>query len=303
MLWGYEVVAQALVVDAQIPQLAGFGTGRATLDRPVSGIGWLEFVGDIAVQGRAWVGGQWRGVRTQRIGTGFGLEVEGIGRFHVSDDGCEIVCTEADPKIDRSTLSEAIVGPCLILALALQGTWCLHASAVLSGGRLVAIVGESGLGKSTLAAFLDAQGSPWRRVADDILPFALRHDGLTALPRFPQLKLSPDRQPSIGMPERMPLEAIYVLAPADVAAAPDLRPLTKQEVALALVRHTVAARLFDRDLLAHHLDVCSQAAGLVPVRRLLYPHRLDLLADVAQLLAEDISQLPSAGALPSVDFV
>lgn len=54
------------------------------------------------------------------------------------------------------------------LASALQGKVVLHASAVRCPHGVVAFIGESGVGKSTLAAHLSALGFP--RLAEDLLP-------------------------------------------------------------------------------------------------------------------------------------
>ena len=60
---------------------------------------------------------------------------------------------------------------------------------------------------------------------------------------------------------------------------------------LALVSHTVAARLFGKDLLAQHLAFCAQAAAQMPVRRLAYPRRFDTLPRVRDALAADLETL------------
>jgi hypothetical protein len=44
---------------------------------------------------------------------------------------------------------------------------------------------------------------------------------------------------------------------------------------LTLVRHTLSARLFGRELLAAHLAFCGQAARRTPVWRLPYAHSAD----------------------------
>ncbi|MCB0243469.1 MAG: hypothetical protein KDI12_08675, partial [Anaerolineae bacterium] len=63
-------------------------------------------------------------------------------------------------------------------------------------------------------------------------------------------------------------------------------PLDNKTATLALLSHTVAARLFDANLLRRHLSFCAEVAASVPVRRLVYPHRPDALAAVKALLEE-----------------
>lgn len=118
-------------------------------------------------------------------------------------------------------LAEMLLGPALTLALALQGTWCLHAGAVAVAGQGVAFVGESGVGKSTLAAYFDEQVPDSWRVADDVLPVTVEEDNLVAFPRYPQLGLPAQAQIGAVGPERLPIERIYLLAPSfDASKAP-----------------------------------------------------------------------------------
>jgi hypothetical protein len=90
------------------------------------------------------------------------------------------------------------------------------------------------------------------------------------------------------LPEAVALGAIYQLAGS---AGPDPRTtrLAVQEATLALVRHTVAARLFDRDLLAAHLTFCAQVAATVPVKRLDYRRSFADLPLVGRAIAADLN--------------
>ena len=124
----------------------------------------------------------------------------------------------------------------------------------------------------------------------------------TAFPRFPQLKLDAAAQPGPRLPEALPLIGLFVLGPrprrsperpvARALGSTSTRPLTRAEAALALVRHTASARLFDRALLGWHLELCSALAERLPVAELTYPwsgalapglvERIERLAAVAE---------------------
>jgi hypothetical protein len=72
-----------------------------------------------------------------------------------------------------------------------RGFFPLHASVVVIQGRAVAFTGDSGAGKSTMAAWLHAQGYPL--LCDDVC--VIRFDeqgGPLAYPGFPRLKLWQD---------------------------------------------------------------------------------------------------------------
>ena len=112
------------------------------------------------------------------------MEIPAAGRFWTAADGSAIHQVSQVPGSDPAFLAEALLGPPLVLALALRDTWCLHASAVEYGGRVIAFLGESGAGKSTLAAYLAGQPGV-RRVADDILPVAWQDHRLYYLAAFP----------------------------------------------------------------------------------------------------------------------
>ncbi len=211
---------------------------------------------------------------------GFHLEIEGAGRFFVAADGRGAAVVAPAPGAPAALLVEVALGPLLILALALGGIFCLHASAVAVGGgdappRAVAFLGPSGSGKSTLAASLAGAGSVLGHLADDVLPVRADAGGLEVRARFPQLKLPPDRQPAAGAPESLRLAALFLLAPSEDSRAGRgalrLEELASRDAALAFVRHTAAARLFTPALLDRHLDAAAAVAGRLPVCRLTYP--------------------------------
>lgn len=223
-----------------------------------------------------------------RHAQGLRLQIAGAGEFSVTADGTAAIALE--PAMADGTLAEVLLGPPLVLALAIHGVWCLHASAVSVEGCVVAFAGESGNGKSTLAASLNgAGGGGWRRLADDTLPVSLDAEGLLALPHFPQLKLPAAEQHPVDAPARLPLAGVFVIAPPEGESAVTVRLLARREAMQALIRHTVAARLFDRPLLAAHLDFCAEAAARVPVWRLGYPHRREALPQVREAIRRTLS--------------
>jgi hypothetical protein len=197
-----------------------------------------------------------------------------------------------DGQASPEDLSQVVLGPALILALALQGVWCLHASAVVFGDTAVIFAGESGWGKSTLARYLGEQAG-WRRAADDVLPVVPVGNGLMALPHFPQLKLPSGAQPANGLPQRLPVAAVYVLDrdQKETGEAITILGLNERDAALALIRHTVAARLFGPDLLRQHMAFCAKVAGQVPVRLLRYPRQFAWLPELRDRLAADLAQV------------
>lgn len=223
------------------------------------------------------VAGANRRVETWSAPPGYLLKATSGSDFYIASDGGSIQRIENDepwPKLDR----EILVGPVLVLALALRGVWSLHASAVTCNGHVIAFLGESGQGKSTLASHLSPR---MQLTADDILPVTLTDSGLIGWPHFPQLKLPLDAQPGPSLPESLPVNHICLL---DTAEEISLRPLSPSEAAQTLLRHTAGTRLFPPELLSKHLAFCAQAGSKIQVSRLTYPRRMDALQDVQKLL-------------------
>ena len=244
-------------------------------------------VGNIFCHTTGWIGETTRHVETWSAPPGLLLKVSGGSDFYIGPEGETILrVDDAQDETGRLPLSaldrEILLGPALVLALALRGSWSLHASAAMFRGQTTVFLGESGRGKSTLAAYLGHSG--WQQVADDILPASLEPDGVRVWPRFPQLKLPPDQQPALSLPEQLPLERICVLEDTEAEAAPGLQLLPPGRAVQELIRHTAGSRLFDPALLARHLAFCAAAAGQIPVYRLAYPHREEALPEIKTLL-------------------
>ena len=210
-----------------------------------------------------------------------------MGQLAIARDGSWVDGSALDPRLPTALLEELLLGPGLVVALAARGILCLHASAVTASRGAVAFVGESGRGKSTLAARLQRHG--FGRLADDVLPLEVADAAAPVRPAFPQLKLPADGQPGAVAPERLRLQAIYLLPTAleeVVGGGVEIAPLAPGEALAALLRHTVATRLFTADLLRAHLGACGALAERVPVRRLRLPLRWEALPEACRRIGE-----------------
>ena len=145
------------------------------------------------------------------------------------------------------------------------------------------MLGESGQGKSTLSGYL-ANEAGWRLAADDILPVTGGSGGVLAWPRFPQLKLPIHSQPGTGLPEQLNISNVCIISDASVDEVPTLQRLSASRAAQGYLGHTAGTRMFTAELLAKHQVFCSQAAEQVPVYRLTYPHRWEMLPQVRESL-------------------
>jgi hypothetical protein len=231
----------------------------------------------------------------------------GIGAFRMCG-GTEIV-VDASPGADPSIIGSLLLGPALAVILHQRNRLVLHASAVAMGGGAVAFLGDSGWGKSTMAAALHARG--FGVVTDDVLALYLDEPrGPVAHPGVPRLSLAPEvvhafvaiaeslpRLPASDGKRAyaatsnfraapVPLRRLYVLADAERSGLDAMIP---RDAAIELVRHSYTARLLGAVGPAAHLRRCARLAARVAVRRLRRPRSLSALARLAAMVEEDVA--------------
>ena len=295
----YRVAQRLLAIDPALPELAlrrvdEFASSSSRSEGSLPEL--RQSSDDEAVfRGDGLLGPAERHIECRWSPRGYSLYVDGVGHFRITEDGRRISRSDSpDSSTSSELLTETVLGPAMTLALALQGVWCLHASAVETRGGVVAFLGSSGAGKSTLGRELPKLDLDLHCAADDVLPIALDGTGVCegaarALPHFPQLKYQLEHQPGDALPANLPLRRIYVLDPIhDVKTSTEtsvfVKPLIGTAAVLALVRHTVAAKLFTKELLKHHVDFCIRLAQCVEISRLRYPHRPASLEQAQELL-------------------
>lgn len=226
-------------------------------------------------------------------GVGLTVRSEGAGLFRLGARRVDVEWLPGGAGAAHFFFSHA-----LPLWLESRGVTVLHASAVARGDRVVAFLGPSGVGKSTLCAEL--VGAGWGFVADDGL--ALEEDERGAwrcLPGPPWLRLWPSalegrlgipaaelprvhetlekRRLAVAGPDTAPpagdltLAAVYLLerAAEESGGAPDLSACTRGEALVRLVEHSLAAApLAALGLAGERLDRLARLAAGVEVRRL-----------------------------------
>jgi len=206
------------------------------------------------------------------------------------------------PGRDAITEGQALSGICLILALALRRIFVLHASAVLHNGAAIAFAGDSGAGKSTLAAHAEsASMTAFKRLADDLLPLCLDEaNGISVRPSFPQLKLTAGEQTPSTLHGEYPLKALVLVNPLPRSGRVAVRELRGQAAIIAVLRHTVASRLFPPALHRLHMPFATTVAARVPVFMLDYPHTQespDQIYDlIGSLVTSPATHLPDCPA-------
>lgn len=280
----YRLAGSVLTADMRVGMLDGLELRCA--ERPDQALAPEKLAesgaDEVTLRARGWIAGDTREVSCASGRKGYAFDIAGIGRFSVARSGDAIRCRELAPGLPAELAEEALLGPPLALALALRGTWCLHASAVLVRGAASLFLGPSGCGKSTLAAYLDqAAAHGARRIADDILPCSLQDGEGQAWPHFPQLKLPPSRRYALDAPQRLPLRSLVLLEAAASDSDWSVEPVQPAAAIRELANQTVAANLYDRHLHELHLQFLAGLVQTTPVFRLRYPHDFTQLPAVA----------------------
>lgn len=107
-------------------------------------------------------------------GGGVSLRYPGLCLLRADPDVRSVV-VHSDGAMDEGLIAVIIAGAVVSLHLALHGQLALHASAVEVDGQALAIVGMSGMGKSTTASLMAMAGHPL--VTDDVLRVAFCGNG------------------------------------------------------------------------------------------------------------------------------
>ena len=226
--------------------------------------------------------------------------------FEVSSDGRRVEGWPA-PGAASSTVDHLYLNQVLPLALSRQGKLMLHGSAVDIHGHGVAFIGESGRGKSTLAASFATGGT--RFLTDDSLHLEWVGGECRIIPSHPSIRLWEDSQealisataavapaldfttksrllagPDIAFCDQArPLRRIYFLGERE-ASVPTIERLRPAEALICLARNSFLLDIEARDMLAQHFDDVSRLAQLTIYFSLDYPRRYEALPQVREAI-------------------
>lgn len=222
-------------------------------------------------------------------------------------------------------VSAYLLGPVMGFIVRLRGRVCLHASALVVDGEAFAIIGFPGAGKSTTAGAFAAAG--WPVLSDDVVPISESGGGFKAHPGYPRLRLWPASvaalkqlargEPALSeawgeeryhlhlagggfhfQPTPLPLAAVYLLSARDAHLdVPVISSCTGTDALMALVTHSFASTLLDRDMRAHDLATLGRLAEVVPVRAVRPPAGLERLSALVDAILADFRSLPRSKQL------
>jgi hypothetical protein len=228
--------------------------------------------------------------------------------FVVSGDGRRVLWRRLVDVPDEVVFTY-LLGQVLSFCLLARGVEPLHATSVLVNGGAIGFLGDSGHGKSTLAATLLARGH--RLLTDDVLVVRFDGDRAMAYPSLPRIKLTgasadavfPGRR-SVPMnrftdkrifplhdaehaSRPAPLRALYVISEKAEATGASVRRLRGRAEFLALIQHTFNDSIRHTPRLKQQFAFARRLVCLVNVNALSYPKQLDLLPAVADAVLAD----------------
>ncbi len=131
---------------------------------------------------------------SSRLGADYLFSFPGYASYQISPDG--VIHCIPEPGCPGRLLRHFLINQVIPRFLGSQGEVIVHASAVkLSDGRAVAFLGNSGFGKSTLAASFAQSGAVL--LADDCVLINRLDGALTVVGAFPGVRLFTDSREAI----------------------------------------------------------------------------------------------------------
>lgn len=238
----------------------------------------------------------------------FEIHFKRMARFRVSQDLSIVRCAPC-ASLSAATIRHLFLDQVMPIVLSLAGDDVLHASAVETGGNAVAFVGESGAGKSTVAAALGRAGC--RILSDDCLVIRRRGDGCHASAPYRSLRLWEDSAAALklgrGEPghragkrrfsaaERLsftggplPLGAVCVLHRTDSTACATLARLPASEAVVTLLKSRFRFDVEERSVLEREFRFLSHLVATVPCFRVTFPDSLDELPSLHQIIIDTV---------------
>ncbi len=238
---------------------------------------------------------------------------EGVGEFLISADGSRITGRQFDGAHGES-FQVYLLGQALSFALVKKGCEPLHATTVVVNEEAIVFLGNSGFGKSSLAACFLAGG--YRVLTDDLLVLQPFGDGFLACPGPPRIKLFPRLArrflghvadgvamnggtrklilplgPARSCAIPVPLRAIYALLPPRGASRTTIRiaVLPPREGFMALVQNTFNSRITHSARLERQFTQTARVVSAMPVKKVSYPRVLAQLPAVRGAILADLN--------------
>jgi hypothetical protein len=246
----------------------------------------------------------------------FHLRFSKLAHFSVSGSEKEICCyCKSDFPLE--SIVHLFLDMVVPLLLSQQDRMVLHAGAVMISGKIIAFLGETGQGKSSLTTSFGQKG--FAVVTDDCLVIENKEGHPIGTPLYPGLRLWPEAVlalfgddlslppvahytdkrrlgPEKGLlifcPEPGPLDRIYVLSAQQEKK--DNRTITidslsPRDAFMELVKHPYRLGLNPREKLRTEFQTLSRLVNSLTVCRIRYPRDYAALPDVHEAILADLN--------------
>jgi hypothetical protein len=239
---------------------------------------------------------------------GYLLRFPDLADFLILQDGRKVDCFPV-ANVTAETLHHLYLNQVLPLALSKQGKLVFHGSSVAIGTGAVAFMGESGRGKSTLAASFATNG--FRFLTEDVLVVKQTEKESLILPSHPSIRLWEDSKnalikegtltaPPVQFTPKMrflagqdlsfcdqprPLRRVYFLGEGTMPQ-PVFERINQGKALYELVKNSFLLDISEHKILATHFDELSRLVMQPIFYRLDYPRRYEDLPFIRQSIVE-----------------
>lgn len=246
-----------------------------------------------------------------RSADGYMLRFPALADFNVVMATVRVDCHPA-PSVSETTTQHLYQNQVLPLLLGMLGKLVFHGSAVEIGQYAVAFMGESGRGKSTLAASFASRG--YRLFTDDSLLIDEYGRRFAVAPSYPSIRLWADSEAALIPQGLIPVQSLPFTSKARFLASESIvfcdqpRPLQRAyflgdgsasvvkferlsgaEATVEWVKHSFLLDVEDKGLLTSHFNRVARLAQEPINYRLNYPRRFEDLASLRQAVIEHVS--------------
>lgn len=233
----------------------------------------------------------------------FLVDYDKIAQFELSCASREIRVARLDQTVTDNTIEHLLLDQIWPRILAHHGELVLHAAGVSGAAGAILFAGQSGRGKSTLAASLHQRGCDL--IGDDALVISHDPGGAWCSPVYRSLRLFPDSAASLFAPSvprsevadytdkeniHLPVPelhddnhrvaAIFFISPDQAQDCASVVPVAPRDACMRLVEQSFWLDPTDRELTARKLEAASALVNRAPVYQLAYPRDYARLAQV-----------------------
>ncbi len=244
---------------------------------------------------------------------GYTLRFPSVAEFELSTSATRLRIRRA-PNTDLRTLRHLLLDQVLPRVLAYRGSFVVHGASVAVHEQALCFVGDSGRGKSTLAASFHGAGFPL--ISDDGVVLTHAIQAVEAVPVYPSLRLWPasiagvyhDAPPAVAMARHstkkrvlldassavspLPLRAAILLAPPSDTGVRDIRTqrLDPRAACMTLVANSFQLDVQDTARAAVNLATAARICARVPVLSVVYPRDYSRLHEVRAAILRAVGE-------------